>query len=92
TFTYLVEPRVLDLSSAVARWTWAPARILGLPGGRLSPGDPGDVTVIDMDSKWRVDPVEFRSKSTNTPFAGYELQGRAVATVVGGRIVYRRET
>ena len=91
TFTYLVEPRVLDLPAAVARWTWEPARLLGLPGGRLSPGDPGDVTVIDMESKWRVDPGEFRSKSTNTPFAGYELRGRAVATVVGGRVVYRTD-
>jgi len=91
TFTYLVETRVLDLATAVARWTWAPARILGLPGGSLSPGDPGDVTIIDMEAKWRVDPGDFKSKSTNTPFAGYELRGRAVATVVAGRIVYRSE-
>ena len=91
TLTYLVDPGVLDLSAAIDRWTWGPARVFGLPGGKLSPGDPGDVSVIDVAKEWRVEPAEFRSKSANTPFAGYELRGRAVATVVGGRVVYRAD-
>ncbi len=92
TMTYLVEAGVLNLSEAVARWTCRPASILGLPGGRLSAGDIGDATLIDPQMSWRVDPTSFRSKSANTPFGGYVLRGKAVATVVGGSVVYRMET
>lgn len=88
TLTFLVAPGVLDLGQAIEKWTWAPARILRLPGGRLQPGDPGDVTLIDLRREWTVDARQFRSKSRNTPFNGWPLKGKAVATVVGGRIVY----
>ena len=88
TFTHLVETALLDLSQAIAKWTTEPARILKLPGGRLDIGAPGDVTVIDPDRRWTVRPERFRSKSSNTPFAGCELVGKAVATVVGGRVVH----
>jgi len=91
TLTYLVEPGVLDLPAAVEKWTWAPARALRLPGGRLSPGDPGDITIIDAEKEWTVDPAAFRSKSRNTPFAGYRLKGKAVATIVGGVVVFCEE-
>ena len=85
----LVETGLLDLPALVDRWSAAPARILSLPGGRLAEGDPGDVTVIDPARRWTVDPAAFHSRSRNTPFAGCELVGRAVATVVAGRVVYR---
>ena len=88
TLTYLVHAGIVDLSAAVARWTSAPARALRLPGGRLDPGQPGDATVLDLDQRWKVDPSQFRSKSTNTPFEGYELTGRAAATIVGGRVMF----
>ena len=88
TLNYLVEPGILDLPTAIAKWTWAPARILRLGGGRLSPGDPGDLTLIDPTASWRVDASRFHSKSRNTPFDGYELKGRAEATIIGGEIVY----
>jgi dihydroorotase len=88
TLTYLVEPGVLDLKTAIAKWTWAPARIFRLPGGRLSPGDPGDITLIDLTREWTVEAHRFRSKSRNTPFDGYRLKGKAVATIVGGEVVY----
>jgi len=91
SITTLVEGGRLDLPTLVEKWTWAPARILGLPGGRLSPGDVGDVTVLDPARRWTVDPASFRSSSVNTPFAGVELTGRAVITVVGGSVVYRDE-
>ena len=88
TFTYLVETGILAPAQAVARWTAEPARILKLPGGRLDIGAPGDVTVIDPARRWTVRPDRFRSKSRNTPFAGFRLTGKAVATIVGGRVVY----
>ncbi|MFC1526433.1 hypothetical protein ACFL6X_06450 [Candidatus Latescibacterota bacterium] len=88
TFTYLVEAGVLSIPQTVDRWSAAPARIFGLPGGRLGPGDPGDVTIIDPSITWRVDSGNFKSKSKNTPFDGFELTGQAVATVVGGCAVH----
>ncbi|MFA6108217.1 MAG: dihydroorotase [Candidatus Latescibacterota bacterium] len=89
TFTYLVATGAVPLATAVAAWTWGPARIFGLPGGRLAVGDPGDVTVVDPGLAWTVDPKQFHSRSRNTPFAGYKLTGKAVATVVGGTLVHR---
>ncbi len=88
TFTYLVKTGVLELPDAVAKWTSEPARILRLAGGTLSVGSPGDVTVIDPDLEWTVEPDQMQSKSSNTPFGGYQLTGRAVATVVAGQVVY----
>ena len=87
TLTYLVD-RVLPLQEAIACWTCHPARILRLPGGSLTPGMPGDLTLLDLTRQWEVVPAHFRSKSRNTPFAGYRLTGKAVATIVGGQIVY----
>ena len=87
TLTYLVD-RVLSLQEAIARWTCHPAHILRLPGGALTPGMPGDITLLDLTREWEVVPAHFRSKSRNTPFAGYHLKGKAVATIVGGQIVY----
>jgi dihydroorotase len=89
TLTHLVAPGVLSLSDAIARWTCVPARVMGIPGGRLQAGDVADVTVIDPDLEWTVDPGQFRSRSRNTPFAGWRLRGKAVATLLGRRITYR---
>jgi dihydroorotase len=64
-----------------------PARILGVPGGTLGVGSPGDVTVF-ADRPWTVDARLFRSKGKNTPFDGMTLPRRAVATVVDGAVVF----
>jgi len=92
TLTYLVEPGIVDLRTAIEKWTWQPARILRLPGGKLSPGDLGDLTLIDPEIKWTVEAQRLRSKSKNTPFDGYHLKGKAVATVVGGQVVHSELT
>jgi dihydroorotase len=89
--TRLIEPGHLDWSTALAKMTINPARILGIPKGTLAIGADADVTIIDPEVRWKVDPAEFRSKSSNTPFAGWELKGRAVAVLVGGQIRFRRE-
>ncbi|HET7291305.1 MAG TPA: amidohydrolase family protein, partial [Vicinamibacteria bacterium] len=85
----LVRPRTIALPRLVALLSTQPARILDLPGGSLAPGAPGDVTVLDLERCWVVEPERFASKGRNTPFAGLALTGRAVATVVGGRVVFR---
>ena len=66
-----------------------PAQILGINRGTLRPGSAADITLIDPQASWRVDPAAFRSKSVNSPFHGWTLQGRAVVTIVGGRVKYR---
>jgi dihydroorotase len=66
-----------------------PSRILGINRGTLRPGAPADITLIDPSLQWRVDVHAFASKSVNSPFHGWALQGRAVATIVAGRVKYR---
>ncbi len=87
--TELVGRGVLSLPEALAKMTFHPARVLGLPGGRLDIGAPADMTLIDPAASWTVDPERFYSKSRNTPFGGRRLTGRAVMTIVAGRIVMR---
>jgi dihydroorotase len=88
--TELVEPGLVPLARAIEAMTVRPARILGLPTGTLAPGAPADVTLIDLRAAWTVDPRDFKSKARSSPFAGRAVRGRAVATIVGGRIVYER--
>ncbi|HEU5299014.1 MAG TPA: amidohydrolase family protein, partial [bacterium] len=68
--------------------SWAPARILGLPAGTLETGSAADVTVIDPARRWTVHAAGFASRSRNTPFEGWELEGKAVLTIVGGSPVH----
>ena len=87
--TELVKPGVLSLSGAFEKMTIAPARILGLDSGTLQVRKAADITVVDPAAEYVVDPSKFNSRSKNTPFAGRELVGAPVLTVVGGRIVAR---
>ncbi len=89
--TRLIEPGYLDWSAVLAKMTCNPARILHIPKGTLQIGADADVTVIDPAVRWTVDPAEFRSKSTNTPFTGWELTGRAEVVIVGGRVKLSRQ-
>ncbi len=84
----LVHEGVLPLERAVAALTCGPARVLGLPGGTLEPGAPADIVLVDPEARWTVDPDRFFSKARNCPFAGMELRGRPVRTLVGGRTVF----
>lgn len=84
----LVEEGLIDLPTLVERMSCQPARAFNLPGGTLETGTIADVTVIDPALRWTVDPAGFLSKSRNTPFGGWELVGRAVATIVAGHVVW----
>ncbi|HIC63298.1 MAG TPA: dihydroorotase [Gemmatimonadetes bacterium] len=88
--TDIVSEGVIDIATMIDRMSCGPARAFGLPGGTLSEGALGDVTVIDPDLSWTVDPNAFRSKSRNTPFTGRELKGASNRTIVGGRTVWTR--
>ncbi len=88
--TRVVGEGVIDLPTMVDRMSCQPARVFKLPGGTLAPGSVADVTVFDPEAVWTVDPKAFVSKSRNTPFAGWELKGRPVRTIVGGKTVWSR--
>ncbi|MCX7636190.1 MAG: amidohydrolase family protein, partial [Syntrophales bacterium] len=85
----LVAEGVLTMGQLIAKMSVVPAAILKVPGGTLRPGAPADVTVIDPHRLWSVDPQLFRSRSRNTPFASWTLQGKAVMTIKGGIITYQ---
>ncbi|MFA5367652.1 MAG: dihydroorotase, partial [Dehalococcoidia bacterium] len=94
----LVHRGDIDLPALVARLTSGPARALprirelaGGDIGTLQVGAPADVTIFDPDADWVVEPVKFASKGRNTPLAGETLKGKVMATIYGGRIVYKDE-
>jgi dihydroorotase len=84
----LVHDGVLTLTQLVAAMSTNPARILGVPGGSLAVGSPADVTLMDLKREWTVDVNAFASKSRNCPFHGWTLLGRAVMTIMDGKVVW----
>jgi dihydroorotase len=87
----LVRARLLSPLEWVRRLSTNPARIIGRPGGSLAVGAPADLVLIDPDRRWIYDPAKGYSKSRNSPWAGREMIGRAVVTLVGGALVYDLE-
>ena len=83
--TTIVSGRV---ESAIDKLSTAPAKAFSLNAGTLAVGAPADVAIVDPDRQWEVDPSRFRSKSRNTPFAGWTVKGRVTTTIVSGRVVY----
>jgi dihydroorotase len=81
----LYHTRRLGLADLIAKFTVAPARLLHLAKGTLSVGAEADVTVFDPDLEWVFDRSRSASKSSNSPFYGWPLRGKAVATIVGGK-------
>src|SRR4051794_19283682 len=81
------KKKAIDLPRLIAMFTVNPARLLNIDAGTLSPGATADITLIDPDLEWTVKAEMFQSASRNTPFHGWELQGRAVRTIVRGETV-----
>ena len=69
-----------------------PASLFGLPGGKLAKGAPADLVLFDPDLAWKIDRVDFWSKTKNSPFDERPVQGRVMATIVGGRTIYRHDS
>jgi dihydroorotase len=78
----------IELMTLLRAMSTRPAELLGLPGGSLRSGAPGDVIVVDTELPWVLDPAELKSKCKNTPFDEARLSGRVVRTIVAGRTVY----
>lgn len=83
--TKLVATGKLPLKRFVEAFTRSAARCLDLPGGTIEVGGPADLTVLDLDRTWTLDPERFLSKARNCPFKGWELKGAPMWTVVKGK-------
>ena len=84
----LVEPGLLTWPELIARLTWNPARVLGLAAGTLAVGAAADVTVVDPQAEWTIEPERFASRARNCPFAGWQVRGQVKWTIVAGHIDY----
>jgi dihydroorotase len=82
------EAHKLSLAATLGRITAAPARILGVPSGRIAAGAPGDLVLFDPAAALHVAAETLKSQGKNTPFLGYELCGRVRCTIVDGNVVY----
>lgn len=78
-------PRIIEMLTIGA------AKVFSIPRGTLKKGAIADVTIFDPQMEWTVDPLKFKSKSRNTPFANWQLRGKVLATYVGGREVFRTD-
>jgi dihydroorotase len=88
TVKCLIEPGHLTWPEVVRKLTINPAELLRIPKGTLRAGADADVTIIDATTTWTIDPSQFRSKSKNSPYAGWEVRGRAHTVIVGGEVRY----
>ena len=86
----LHQQKRLSLLKVLGLLTARPGEILKLKEGTLKPGQPADLVVFDPERTWRTDPAKFHSKSKNTLFEDYTMQGLVVRTIVGGRTVFER--
>lgn len=91
SYTQLVRGGALTLCELADKMSAAPARVLGLEGGAIEEGAVADLTIVDLNKKWTIDPKEFVSKGKNTPFAGREVYGKVRYTLVDGEVKYREE-
>ena len=90
--TCLHRDHKIPLARIVELFTAGPARVVDLRGrGTLARGSHGDVTIFDPKKCWTFDAAKSRSKSHNTPFDGWQLMGKVMATIVSGKIVYRAD-
>jgi dihydroorotase len=87
--TKLVKPGVLTLEQLLKLMINNPRRRFGLPARTLTEGQSADLAVLDLDRQWIIEPAEFLSKGHATPFAGMEVTGDCILTMMGGEIVWK---
>jgi dihydroorotase len=87
----LVEDGIISLNQLIEKMSTNPARILGIRKGTLAIDSDADITIIDQHKTWTVNVNDFRSKSRNCPFHGWNLKGKAIITIVGGEIKYEEK-
>jgi dihydroorotase len=91
SFTELVRTGVLSPSELIRKMSVRPAEILGIDRVGIQVGKPADLTIIDVEKEYAINPENFASKARNTPFTGRTVFGKTAYTIVGGRIVWSGE-
>ena len=89
--THFVETGIFTLKQLIDWLTIKPSEAFSLPFGRFQEGALADLTVLDLDAEGEVDPTQFQSKGSNTPFIGWRYKGEPTMTIYNGEIVYRKE-
>lgn len=89
--TKLVKENEISLNKLSELMSYNPAKLLGMNKGKISVGVDGDLVLVDIDKKIKVNPDKFASKGRNTPFDGMEFYGEVLATIKGGEIKYSSE-
>jgi dihydroorotase len=84
------EQEKVPLLDALSRITINPAQLLGQKMGHLSVGAHADICIFDPETAWKVEPAILKSQGKNTPFNGYEMQGRVRYTLLNGQIVFQQ--
>jgi dihydroorotase len=84
----LYHEKILSLRDLLAKMTCNAAEIINFDGGVIKKGARADLVLIDLNYEWIIKPQKFYSKSKNSPFGGFKVKGRAVKTIVAGKIVY----
>ena len=89
SYTYLVDSKIISLDKLVEVMSEKPAKLLGLESGCLKEGGLADIALVDLNKTYKINSAEFKSKGKNTPFDGWQVKGKVMATVVEGKIKYK---
>lgn len=87
-YTKLVKTGVLPLEKLINMMSVRPREIFGFDGGKIEEGQVADLALLDLDTKWTVNPDDFETMGRATPFEGWKLQGKNILTICEGEIVY----
>lgn len=90
SYTYLVKAGWLTMRQLVEKMSTNPAKVLGISKGTLGEGKVADITIVDLNDEYVIDPDKFLSKGKNTPFGRYKVNGSICYTIVNGNVVYSR--
>lgn len=88
-YTHLVQAGLMTLEELIQRMGQVPAQLFKLPYSKVQVGSVADIAVFDLDQSYTINPEDYLSKSSNTPFNGYTVQGMCVLTLVGGQVVWK---
>ena len=89
-YTYLVKPGEITLEKLVELMCFNPSKILKLGRGGLEVGDDADLACFNLDDEFVFDKNTMLSKSRNTPYDGWKLNGETVLTIMGGNVTYEK--
>lgn len=89
-YTELVTKGIITLEKLIELMSINPRKVFGLEGGYIAEGQIADLTVLELESSYKIDPETFLSKGHSTPFAGKQVQGQAVMTFVNGKKVWEK--